>query len=204
LKLLAKAEDVLIRGGVLPSDFTVMVMRKKRFALRPLWSQMKTRFAGGGDRSTTVAANADFRSQAHSREVRRGFHHWERTGRWMGERGELELLMNSNRMSFILAAPIEELRRRHPAWEAVEVRVRLEDSTSGLSADLDPLFMEEDRPVHYVRRVPESFFSSASGHVVRLILTCEQVWVPAETLAGSDDMRTLTVQVMQAGFEDDS
>jgi ubiquinone/menaquinone biosynthesis C-methylase UbiE len=213
VRLLAKTEDLLIRTRALPSDFTVMAMRKRSRLLAPLRGlrdlffrepsgEAKTPLSSGEMAAAPAAAMADFRRRAHSGEVVRGFHQWEGAGRWMDARGELALRMTSNRMRFALAAPLTELRRRHPEWDRLDVRVQIEEAGTGRGADLDVISATEDRPNECVREVPEPFYSFARGRPVRVLLECERVWVPAETLPGSGDVRRLTVFVMQAGFEE--
>lgn len=209
IRLLAKTEDLLIRGGVLPSDFTVMAMRRRprplmflrRLRLRFLKEQEVEDDGSGEIRAAAEIPFADFRQRAHGPEVVSGFHRWEASGRWMGRRGELALRMTSNRMTFVFAAPLTELRRRHPDWTSLDVRVRLEEAKTGRGVDLEGISVAEDRPAQFLREVPEPFASLAMGRAVRVLLECQRVWVPAETLPGSQDPRELTVQVLQAGFE---
>jgi hypothetical protein len=122
----------------------------------------------------------------------------------MGPRAELALRMTSRRMSVLVAAPLSALQRNDSNLKSMDVRVRLAETESGAWVDLDGISIEDDRPTRAVREIPDAFFLSAQGRQVQLILECDRVWVPAETLPGSSDVRKLTLQVLQAGFEDGS
>src|SRR5262249_21258986 len=127
LRLLAKAEDLLIRHEILPSDFTVMAMQKDRFPaavarrVRSLAKSALHLSPAGGSRVTarrrlpasTDASRIDFRREAHSGEVVGGFYHWEGAFRWMGPRGELVLRMSSPRFTVLMQAPVSQLRQHH-------------------------------------------------------------------------------------------
>jgi ubiquinone/menaquinone biosynthesis C-methylase UbiE len=205
VRLIARFEDVLMRSGVLPSDFTVMAMRRRPGLLRflrflpPVWSQGTRRSAlrhpalpAGVARSSVV----DFREAPHPEALIAGFHHWEGAARWMSRRGELRLRMTSGRLSLLFAAPFQV--RRRPA-----VRMRLLDEASGRTATLDPIRFSGPGPIAATVEIPRRFASAARGRTIHVILESNNVWVPARSLDESTDFRELSIQIIRAGFEPD-
>ncbi len=205
VRLIARFEDVLMRAGVLPSDFTVIAMRHRPTLLRflrflpPVWSRGPRGSAfrhpvlpAGGTRSSV----ADFREAPHPEVLIAGFHQWEGTARWMSRRGELRLRMTSGRLSLLFAAPF--LVRRRPA-----VRMRLLDEATGRTATLDPVRFSGPGPTAITVQIPTRFASAARGQTIHVILESNNVWVPARSLDESIDFRELTIQIMRVGFEPD-
>ena len=208
VRTLAKTEDLLIRGGVLTSDFAAMAMRKRARPMSLLvrsWRRFLPRTERDEDAEDAIApgsveASVDFRKRPHAAEILRGFHQWDGSGRWIGRRADLALQMISDRTTFVLTVPLGALRRRRPDWVSLEVRVRLEEPGTGRVADLQPIVIDRDGPFEYFRQVPEPFASVVRGRAVRVVLECDRTWVPAEVLEGADDVRELSVFVLQAGF----
>lgn len=212
IRLLATTEDLLIQLGVLPSDFAVMAMQKRRFpgrvlaALRSIvdpTTVTKARALAGMARGrlkpSTATAMVDFRSEAGTGAIASGFYHWERGYRWMGQRGEIVLRMASNQLTVIFRAPLAEVGRRHPDWSGFDVRVDVQDVGSGKSVALGSISAGDD-VLQSVLPIPESFGTAHRDQPVLVRLECDRVWIPAETIPGSEDTRSLTVQVMQIGF----
>jgi len=205
IRLLARVEDILIRAGVLPSDFTVMAMRKKRSLFRfvhlPRISAIRDTFT----RLVRPAALApgvatadviDFREGPHSAALVSGFHHWEGTSRWMSRRGELILRMTSNRLRVVLANP-------SPRGRPALVRVRLIEESTGRATRLKPIRVAGSaREISETLQVPNRFASLGYGQSIRVVLRSSNVWIPAKEIADSQDFRELTVQVFRVGFEE--
>jgi hypothetical protein len=200
-------EGTLIRAGVLPSDFTVMAMRKKRGLLRYLHLPRISAIRNTLTRLTRPAVLAprvattdviDFREGSHSAALVSGFHHWERTSRWMSRRAELILRMTSNRLRVVLANP-------SPGGRPVRMRVRLIEESTGRATRLKPLRLEGSaREISETLQVPGRFASLGYGRSVRVVLRSSNVWIPAKEIADSQDFRELTVQVFRVGFEEAS
>ena len=205
VRLLARVEDVLIRAGVLPSDFTVMAMRKKRALFRlvplPRISAVRDRFrrlvrpaviAPG----VAEAGVIDFREGPHSAALVSGFHHWEGASRWMSRRAELILRMTSNRLRVVLANP-------SPRGRPARVRVRLIEESTGRATRLKPIRVAGSaREISETLQVPDHFASLGYGQSIRVVLRSSNVWIPAKEIADSQDFREVTVQVFRVGFEE--
>ncbi|MDQ5871261.1 MAG: hypothetical protein M3547_03540 [Acidobacteriota bacterium] len=144
---------------------------------------------------------ADFRNHAAEASVVSGFYAWEGSSRWMGRRGELRLVMKSPRLTFLLAAPMSSIRRVHPDWESIHVKVTLVDEATGYVAPAGVLRVTEDGMREYRLEAPEIQQRLGNARRVHLVLETEKTWRPVETLPGSHDPRELTVQVFRAGFE---
>jgi ubiquinone/menaquinone biosynthesis C-methylase UbiE len=204
VRLLARVEDVLIRAGVLPSDFTVMALRKKRGPFRfvhlPRVSAIRDAFARLLRPAVLAPRVAqadviDFREGPHSAALVSGFHHWEGASRWMSRRAELILRMTSNRIRVVLANPSP---RGRPAF----VRVRLIEESTGRAKNLGLLRLEGSaREISETLQVPDNFASLGYGQSLRVVLRSSNAWIPAKEIAGSEDFRELTVQVFRVGFE---
>jgi ubiquinone/menaquinone biosynthesis C-methylase UbiE len=202
IRLLARFEDILIRAGILSSDFAVMAMRKRPAGLRFL-----SRITSIGQtfarlpRPAVLAPGVaqadviDFREGPNSAALISGFHHWEGTSRWMSRRAELILRMTSNRIRVVLANP-------SPGGRPVRVRVRLIEESTGRATRLKPLRLEGSaREISETLQVPGRFASLGYGRSVRVVLRSSNVWIPAKEISDSQDFRELTVQVFRVGFE---
>jgi hypothetical protein len=144
---------------------------------------------------------ADFRRSAGDESVVAGFYAWEGTSRWMGKRGELLLVMSSPRLVFLLASPMNAIRRSHPDWTSLNVRVTLIDDATGYVSPAGVVHVTEDGMQTYYLDAPDLLRRLGNARRVHLIMECEQSWRPIEVLPGSPDTRELTVQVFEAGFE---
>jgi hypothetical protein len=143
---------------------------------------------------------ADFRAQASDNVVITGFYSWESFGRWMMRRGELQLVMGSSRLSLLLAAPMSALRKSHPDWQTLDIRVTLLDENTASTFPLGTIRIKDDGVHEY--QIDASVFTKRLGNArrVRLVMDSREVWRPAEIFPGSRDERELTVQVFRVGF----
>ncbi|HEX5760379.1 MAG TPA: hypothetical protein VF121_14415 [Thermoanaerobaculia bacterium] len=148
-----------------------------------------------------VVRLADFRAGPQKGTVVSGFYAWEGTSRWMGRRGELRLTLTSPSLIFLLAAPIEELRKADPRLAAIRVQVIAVDEGSGWAAPLGTLTVDRsDLQLHRLDATP--FLSRlGNGRIVHLVLASDRTWRPSEALPGSGDTRELSVMVFAAGCE---
>jgi hypothetical protein len=149
-------------------------------------------------RETSVA---NFRSQASEQSVVSGLYPWEGSSRWMGPRGELRLVMTSPRLVLLLESPMTAIRRVHPDWTSVAVRVTLVDEATGYQFPAGVVQVSEDGLQTYRLESADLPRRLGNGRRVHLVLESERSWRPVEVVPGSQDSRELTVQVFQAGFE---
>jgi hypothetical protein len=150
------------------------------------------------------SATANFRDRASDQRVVSGFYPWEGSSRWMGPRGELQLVMTSPRLVLLLESPMTAIRRLHPDWKSIDVRVTLVDEATGQLFPAGVVRVSEDGLQTYRLEVADLPRRLGNGRRVHLVLESERSWRPLEVLPGSQDSRELTVQVFQAGFEGES
>jgi hypothetical protein len=122
----------------------------------------------------------------------------------MGPRGELQLVMTSPRLFLLLESPMTAIRRLHPDWKSIDLRVTLVDEATGQLFPAGILRVSEDGLQTYRLESADLPRRLGNGRRVHLVLESERSWRPVEVLSGSQDSRELTVQVFQAGFERES
>jgi hypothetical protein len=144
---------------------------------------------------------ADFRKEAHDQNVVSGFYGWEESFRWMGQRGELRLVMNDPMLVLSLGAPIGVLRKRDPALSSVHVRLMLVDEESGVEWSPGSVDILEDGMQSYKLDARPFLNRLGRGRLVHLVLEADHGWRPVDVLLRSQDPRVLTVQVFLAGFQ---
>lgn len=146
-----------------------------------------------------VVRNADFRHGPGDHAVVRGFFPWEGTARWMGASGELRLTLACTSLTFLLAAPVDELRRAG-ILEPV-VRVQVTDEATGWSTGLGTVRVTQPGAQTY--RLDAAPFNGrlGNGRVVHLRLEADRTWRPAGVIPGSGDTRDLSVMVLSAGCD---
>ncbi len=148
-----------------------------------------------------MVALADFRTGPHPQTVVSGFYGWEGSSRWMGQKGELLLALTGSALVFDLATPMDSLRRVYPAWQTLQVNVSVTDEATGVTVPLGTVEIAGESIQRYRLDATPFLARFGAGRLVRLVLQCDQVWKPSETLPGFTDSRQLTVQVFAAGAE---
>ncbi len=142
---------------------------------------------------------ADFRNAAQPDVVVDGFYDWDGHGRWMTERGTLRLRLPNPRLTFLLAAPLDALRRVDPTLQELSVDVSIIDSN--VETRLGALHLTKDGQQQLRLDATPYMARFGSGRLVQIALRCSRTWVPAEVIPGSNDTRPMTVQVFLAGAE---
>ncbi|MEA2162310.1 MAG: hypothetical protein QOK37_437 [Thermoanaerobaculia bacterium] len=127
-----------------------------------------------------------------------GFLEWENPFRWMGRRGELFATLGTSDLDLRLAAPLSDLRRIHPDWSSMPVRVSLRDEESQATIFLGVANITEDGVQQFRFSTKALRARFGSGRISNTILDCERVWTPAE-IYGTRDTRERTVQVYSGG-----
>src|SRR5262249_22816776 len=128
-----------------------------------------------------------------------GFYEWEGASRWMSKRGVLRLKPASSRFSILAAAPVNALRRTHPDWSGMEVRVALMNEGQE-RLNIGAIRLTVDEPVTEGLEIPLEISDRLKSQWIQVVLECDQVWTPKDALPGSADDRKITVQVFRAGF----
>jgi hypothetical protein len=144
---------------------------------------------------------ANFRNDACEQTVISGFSPWEGSSRWMGPRGELRLVMTSPRLVLLFASPMTAIRRVHPDWTSIDVRVTVVDEGAGYTFPAGIVRVSQDGIQTYRLESWDLPRRLGYGRRVHLVLESERSWRPIEVVAGSADSRQLTVRVFAAGFE---
>jgi len=206
VRLIARFEDVLMRAGIIPSDFTVMVARKRYLPFRvfrqptiPWIRRSVTRIARPRVLASGRAGDViDFGRSPCSEALISGFHQWEGTSRWMGSRSELILRMTSDRLRIVLSAS------HCPSDRPIILGVRLIDELNRRSVRLEPIHLDGGSPPSNITlRIPDWFVTLAHGRSVRAVLKANRTWIPAKQKTENPDFRELSVQVIRIGFENE-
>jgi hypothetical protein len=147
--------------------------------------------------NTHIATTVDFHAAPFDGWVS-GFLAWENPFRWMNRRGELLATLGTSDLDLRLAAPMSDLRRIHPDWTSMPVRVSLRDDESGDAILLGVANITADGVQQF--RFPTAALRArfGAGRVSATILECDRAWTPAEVY-GTRDTRERTVQVYSAG-----
>lgn len=146
-----------------------------------------------------IATTVDFHAAPFDPWVS-GFLDWENPFRWMKERGELLAVLGSSELDLRLAAPISDLRRVHPDWTSMPVRVSLRDEESGDTIFLGVANVTADGLQQFRFSTAALRARFGSGRVSATILECDRTWTPSE-IYGTRDTRERTVQVYSAGTQ---
>jgi hypothetical protein len=144
---------------------------------------------------------ANFRNQASDRSVVSGFYPREESSRWMGSRGELQLVMTSPRLVLLLESPMTAIRRVHPDWTSIDVRSTVVDEATGYRFPAGVVRVSEDGLQTYRLESADLPRRLGNARRVHLVLESERSWRPVEIVPGSQDRRELTVRVFSVGFE---
>ena len=206
IRLVASFESILMRLGILPSDFTLIVGRKRgglpktRESDRPGSSPSKSRSMGQFRALPPPPARsyADFRRAAHASEVVSGFHPWDVDSRWLGESGELRLRAAARNLYLLSAAHPNSLM---PDGRPLMVQVGLRVGEGADEVAVGELAF--DRPGIQERVLPlgDELLGRVLNEEVRITLRPNRTWSPVETIPGSVDERRLSIQVLRVAFE---
>ena len=206
IRLVASFESILMRLGVLPSDFTLIAAQKRRGRATTRGSALPES-PSSGDRSLgerrplpppSPRCYVDFRRAAHTSEVVSGFHPWDVDSRWLGESGELRLRAAARNLSVLAAAHPGSLS---PDGDPLTVRVGLRVSEGADEVELGDLAFEGPGIHERVLSVSDELLNRILNDEVRITLLPNRTWIPAETIPGSQDNRRLSIQVLRVAFE---
>ncbi|HEV8630428.1 MAG TPA: hypothetical protein VGV61_08930 [Thermoanaerobaculia bacterium] len=142
---------------------------------------------------------ADFRRGPDAGTVVSGFYDWVNGSRWMGKRGELRVTLTSPGLSFVLAAPMDQLRAAGIA--ELDVAVTAVDEATARAVPLGML--KVNTPGIQLHRLDATPFLSGlgDGRRVHLVLAAHRTWRPVDVLPASSDPRELSIMVLAAGCE---
>lgn len=147
--------------------------------------------------NTRIATTVDFHAAAFDPWVS-GFLEWENPFRWMNRRAELLAMLGTSDLDLRLAAPMFDLRRIHPDWTSMPIRVSLRDEESGDTIALGVANITADGVQQFRFSTKAMRARFGAGRVSATILECDRAWTPSE-LYGTRDNRERTVQVYSAG-----
>jgi len=206
IRLVAAFESVLMRLGVLPSDFTLIVARKRRG--HPSIRESAIPESPLSEEQSVVERRplpppssrcyVDFRRAAHTSEVVSGFHPWDVDSRWLGESGELRLRAAAGNLYLLAAAHPGSLM---PNGRPLTVRVALRAAEDANEVELGQLAFDKPGIQERVLSVSDELLNRVLNQEVRLILRSDRTWIPAETIPGSGDERRLSIQFLRIAFE---
>jgi ubiquinone/menaquinone biosynthesis C-methylase UbiE len=206
IRLVAAFESILMRLGVLPSDFSLIVARKgRRHPSEP--PSAISEFPASKDQSfserrplppPSPRCYVDFRRAAHASEVVSGFHPWDVDSRWLGESGELRLRAAAGNLAFLVAAHPGSLL---PDGRPLTVRVGLRAREDADEVPLGQLVLDGPGIRERVLSLSDELLNRVLNEEVRITLRPDRTWTPAETLPGSADDRRLSIQVLRIAFE---
>jgi hypothetical protein len=147
--------------------------------------------------NTHIATTVDFRSASFDPWIS-GFLEWQNPFRWMNRRGELLAMLGTSDLELRIAAPMSDLRRIHPDWTSMPVRVSLRDEESGDTIFLGVANITADGVQQFRFSTKAMLARFGAGRVSATILECGRAWTPSEVY-GTRDTRERTVQVYSAG-----
>jgi hypothetical protein len=139
----------------------------------------------------------DFGTSSYSNWVS-GFLEWEKPFRWMMKRGELVAMLATSDVDVRLAAPMSDLRRVHPDWMSIPVRVSIRDEETGFTVFLGIANITADGVQQYRFPNRELLTRFGPGRITSIVLECDRAWTPFEVY-GARDRRERTVQVYSGG-----
>ncbi|MEA2235815.1 MAG: hypothetical protein QOC81_539 [Thermoanaerobaculia bacterium] len=145
-----------------------------------------------------IPTTIDFRAAPFDDWIIEGFYEWEKPSRWMNKRGALIAMLAPSDLDLLIAAPVSDLRRKHPEWTSLPVRVSLRDGEGGFKVLVGVANIAEDGIHRY--RFPTKAMRAriGAGNMVMILLECDHAWTPSE-IYGTSDVRERTVQVYSAG-----
>lgn len=205
IRLIGAFENILVRLGAIPSDFTVIAAEKRTWVPRKLAAlPIVGRLFRGPELETIVRplppptprSYADFQRSAHASEIVSGFHPREGGSRWLGESGEIRLRVAAEHLNFLVGVNAAALGDRP---FRVDVTLRPEGETETI--DLGSLSLDEPGLQEKVLPLGESLYGRLRNRTVDVLLRTDRTWVPANVIPGSADERSLSVQIFRIAFE---
>jgi hypothetical protein len=142
----------------------------------------------------------DFATGPHDEAVVSGFYPREGDRRWMGARGELRLTLTSPLLALRLSTPLDLLHRSNPALRALHLTVTGIDEATGTTIPIGILALDREGVQDYFLDVRPLLVYRGTGRLVRIVLAAESTFHPADVLPGSEDVRTLSLQILRGGF----
>ena len=205
IRLVAAFESVLMRLGVLPSNFTLLAARKRQGRPSTRGSAIPERILSEDESieprplpPPSPRCYVDFRRAAHTSEVVSGFHPWDVDSRWLGESGELRLRAAAGNLCLLAAVHPGSLL---PNGRPLTVRIALRAAGDASEVELGQLAFDKSGIQERVLSVSDELLTRVLNQEVRLVLRSDRTWIPAETIPGSDDERRLSIQVLRIAFE---
>ena len=149
-----------------------------------------------GRLATRSTKMVDFRANAQEQAVVGGFYPWEGFYRWMGQKGELRLILICRRLVVQLGT-VDAAVQGQP----LAVRVTAVDEVTGWSTVLGTIRVRQGQPERQTIDAFPFLSHLGTGRRIRLVLESDRTWRPVDLLPGSGDPRQLSVQIFAAGCE---